>query len=157
MHGSHADLHAHAPDDAVLTAVDALRAVGERITAARLAVIERLAVEHDPVTAEIVVDALAAGTPPVHRATVYRTLERLVDLGIVTKMRTAGDAAAFHLAVAPPGHEHLHARCLVCGRTVVLPPNALGDSVARLARARLFRLEPAQSDLVGRCSDCVRG
>lgn len=155
MHGSHADLHAHSPDDAVLTAVDVLRAAGERVTTARLAVIEHLAIEHEPLTADSLVEALAAEMPPVHRATVYRTLDRLVELGIVTRMRTAGDAAAFHLAVTPQGHEHLHARCLECGRVVVLPPNALAGSVARLARARLFRLEPQQSELVGRCADCA--
>ncbi len=160
MHGtlthgkdSHAELHGHAHDDAVESALATLHAIGERLTEPRRAVIGVLAHSHEHVTAEQVSAALGE---EVHRATVYRTLDRLAELGIVSAMRT-GDATSYHLAVTAHGHEHLHARCRLCGRVVVLPVDSLQGAVDRLRHARLFRLDPAKSDLVGICEDCANG
>ncbi len=158
MHGtlthgkdSHAELHGHAHEDAVETALATLRSIGERVTEPRRAVIGVLARSHEHVAAEAV--AASVGTR-VHRATVYRTLDRLAELGIVSAMRT-GEATCYHLAVTASGHEHLHARCRLCDRVVVLPVNSLQGSVDRLRHARLFRLDPVQSELVGICEDCA--
>jgi len=148
---SHAELHGHAHDDAVESALATLRTIGERVTSPRRAVIDVLAHSHDHVTAEQVSAAIGDG---VHRATVYRTLDHLAELGIVSAMRS-GDATGYHLAVTALGHEHLHARCRRCGRVVVLPVNSLQGAVDRLRHARLFRLDPAQSDLVGICETCA--
>ncbi|MBO9578931.1 MAG: transcriptional repressor [Microbacteriaceae bacterium] len=157
MHGtlthgkdSHAELHDHASADAVTSALALLHELGERVTAPRRAVLDALAAEHAHATAE----QLAAALPDVHRATVYRTVERLAELGIATSMHTGG-GTAYHLAVTPTGHEHLHARCRACDRIVVLPADSLQTAVERLGRARLFRLEPDHSELVGLCEDCA--
>jgi Fe2+ or Zn2+ uptake regulation protein len=147
---THEALHAHAEADSVETALAALRERGKRITVPRTLVIGVLAQGHDHLTAEQV----AVELPSVHRATVYRTLDRLAELGIVTAMRQT-DATAYHLAVAPNGHEHLHARCRSCRQVIVLPVDALDSAVRALRSSDLFELEPEHSDLVGLCPNCA--
>lgn len=53
------------------------------------------------------------------------------------------------------GRDHLRARCRICGTAVVLPVNALQGAVDRLRQYRVFRLDPAMSDLVGICESCA--
>jgi Fur family transcriptional regulator, ferric uptake regulator len=151
---THELLHHTAPDAAVDAALDDLRAHGQRVTEARRAVLDVLAKTPEHVSADQVAGLLAATHPHVHRATVYRTLDTLVEVGLVSHMHGSGGATLYHFASAGEGHGHLHARCRNCGRVIVLDADVLSEASARAARDTGFRLEPAQSVLVGLCDSC---
>lgn len=131
-------------------AVQALRRSGERVTQPRRAVLRALAGLDDHPTAEQIVAEVEAASPGVHRATVYRTLETLSELGIVTHVHVGHGATSYHLAE----RQHLHAQCQVCGAVVDVPPDLLDDVRARLDRDTRFDLDPAHVALSGHCSDC---
>jgi len=150
----HDHVHHAAGPGSVVAAVAALRARGERITAGRRAVLEVLAASADHLTAEEVVAALAGSA--VHRATVYRTLDLLVAVGVVAYRRLPGGATSYHLAAAGEGYEHLHGYCHGCGTVVVLPPDALDEAGDLLLRAAGFHLDTRHSDIVGLCVSCAR-
>ncbi|MGX5697588.1 Fur family transcriptional regulator [Agromyces soli] len=151
---SHERLHEALPQAAFETALASLRARGERVTEGRRAVLRALAATSEHLTAEQVVSALESTDPGVHRATVYRTLDVLAELGIVSSVHVSGGANLYHLAASPAGHEHLHAHCRSCGAVVVLPADALDAVVERAHRLAGFRLEASQSTLVGTCARC---
>jgi Fur family ferric uptake transcriptional regulator len=151
---AHEHLHSGASDAALHAAIEALRERGERVTLARRAVLETLARTHEHLSADDVAVLLEAAHPTVHRASVYRTLDLLTRLGIVSHIHANGGATVYHLA-APAGHEHLHAHCRLCGAVVVVPADALATTSARVASATGFRVEPAQSALVGVCAECA--
>lgn len=152
---SHARLHRGDPAAAVEVAIEVLRSAGERVTEPRRVIIEVLAATTDHVGAEQLVEAVEAVDAGIHRATVYRTLDLFVDLGIVSHLHNTSGAALYHLAAVRRGRgrEHLHASCRGCGRIVDLPADVLDDAVARLAGA--FRLEPERSALFGLCEACA--
>jgi Fur family ferric uptake transcriptional regulator len=152
---AHEHLHSGASELALHAAVGALRERGERVTLARRAVLEVLARTHEHLSADDVAVLLEATHPSVHRASVYRTLDLLTRLGIVSHIHANGGATVYHLAAAPAGHEHLHAHCRLCGSVVVVPADALAATTARVASATGFRVEPAQSALVGVCAECA--
>lgn len=154
-HDAHELLHRTAPDAAVEAALDDLRAHGQRVTQARRAVLEVLAGTPDHVTADQVVALLSSSHPQVHRATVYRTLETLVEFGLVSHMHGSAGATLYHFASAAEGHSHLHAHCRNCGRVVVLEADVLAEAASRSADETGFRLEPSQSVLVGLCAACA--
>jgi len=143
------------PDAAVDAAIAALRAHGERVTGARRAVLEVLARTHEHVSADQVVTMLESSHPHVHRATVYRTLDMLTDLGVVSHLHASGGATVYHLAASPAGSEHLHAHCRLCGEVIVIPADALAAASGHITKETGFRLEPEQSTLVGVCADCA--
>lgn len=152
---AHEHLHLESPDAAFDAAVAALRTHGERVTDARRAVVEVLARTHDHMSADQVVTALESSRPAVHRATVYRTLDVLADLGVVSHMHVPGGATAYHLAASSAGHEHLHARCRLCGVVVVIPVDTLAAASRHVADESGFLLEAQQSTLVGVCAGCA--
>jgi len=151
---AHEHLHGDASAPALSTAIATLRDSGERVTQARLAVLEVLARTHEHVSADRVVAEVEAAGAPVHRASVYRTLDLLTRLGVVSHLH-GGGGTVYHLAATAAGHEHLHAHCRACGAVVVVPADALAATADGVAAATGFRVEPAQTALVGLCAACA--
>lgn len=135
-------------------AVEQLRVQGQRLTVTRRAVIEALARADGHPSAEELCAQIAPRLPGVHRATVYRTLETLADLGVVTHVHMGHGATAYHLAGHVAGQEHLHAHCRGCGRILDLPSDLLDPIRRRLAREDDFLLDPRHVALSGTCRAC---
>jgi Fur family ferric uptake transcriptional regulator len=131
-----------------------LRARGDRMTGPRRAVIVALAARQAHLTADQVVSAVAEQDASVHRASVYRTLETLSQLGVVQHVHVGHGTTTYHLAGEQP---HLHAQCSSCGSVLDLPGSLL-DSVAKaMLHEHGFQLDPAHVALSGLCASCRRG
>lgn len=128
-----------------------LRASGLRSTTQRRAVLEALAdLRH------ATVDELAAHVqqtmPEVSLSTVYRTLEVLGDVGLVTHAHLHHGSPTYHVVDAEP---HLHLVCTGCG-SVQSAPWELARELAGAAKARRgFQVDLAHLVLHGRCATCV--
>jgi Fur family transcriptional regulator, ferric uptake regulator len=131
-----------------------LRALGQRVTPARLAVATVLAQTAEHLGVAEIADRCAALDPGVHRATVYRALSTLTELGVLTHTHTSGAGAVYHLAgsVAPAGHAHLE--CTSCSRIVDVPAALLADLASAVADRYAFSLEPDHATLLGVCGVC---
>jgi Fur family transcriptional regulator, ferric uptake regulator len=141
-------------DAAVERALEKLRSGGHRVTGPRHAVIETLAhIEGHP-SAEQLSERVRVRHPTVHRATVYRTLETLATLGVVTQVHVGGRATTYHLSDDASGHGHLHASCRVCGRIIDLPADLLDPVTRRMADEWGFALDPRHVALSGVCDAC---
>lgn len=138
------------PEARLDAALHALRRHGERVTEPRRAVLTALATLADHPTAEQVVSAVESGPSDVHRATVYRTLETLTGLGIVTHVHVGHGGTAYHLN----DRAHLHAQCHECGSVVDVPGDVLDEVSARLHAVAGFDLDPSHVALSGRCAEC---
>ena len=143
----------------VQAALDMLRARGERVTRVRQAVIEVLDSTAEHLAADEIVGQAAASAPGVHRASIYRALATLGDLGLVTHTHIGGSAAVYHLTVDVPDSaaaavSHAHLQCSSCHRVIDIPVAVLDPLAARVERDLGFRLEPQHTALLGICADC---
>jgi Fur family transcriptional regulator, ferric uptake regulator len=130
-----------------------LRERGERMTGPRRAVLAVLAASGGHLGAEDVVAAVADVDASVHRASVYRTLEALCDLGVVQHVHIGHGATAYHLVHG--GDAHVHAQCSSCGAMVDLPVDVLDGAAERMAREAGFVLDPTHVALSGTCVACA--
>ena len=64
------------------------------------------------VSAAEVYDVIAAERPNISRATVYRNLNRLAEMGKIRKMEIPGGPDRFDHRC----HDHCHVKCERCGR-----------------------------------------
>ncbi|CAN5700762.1 Fur family transcriptional regulator [soil metagenome] len=141
------------PDARATEILDRLRDGGGRITHARKLVVEVLVGgSSHHVTAPEVVDSVRAVDPDFHESTVYRTLDRLAELGVVTRIEVAGAAAVYHL----PERAHHHLVCEGCGAILGADPELLSAVAARLLAEQGFVLRSEAVTLPGRCADCTR-
>lgn len=132
-------------------AITALSRQGYRVTAPRRAVIAAALRQEKPFTAEQLVAETASGTGESGRSTVYRTLELLASLGILSRILD-GTGRPVYVAGAPV-HRH-HLVCSGCG--VVIPFNAcpVGDLAVTLAQQNDFEVHGHLLEIFGTCSSC---
>lgn len=140
---------------AVATALDMLRDRGERVTAARRAVLQVLDEARDHLCAEDIAERVDAAEPGVHRATVYRSLQSLTELGIVAHTHVPGSATIYHLKHSPAAPtNHAHLQCSTCSRFFDIPTDWLGPLGDRLRDELGFELDAQHAALLGTCADC---
>ena len=144
----------------VTGALEQLRTAGERVTPARRAVLEVLDESRDHLDAETMAARVDAREPGVHRATVYRSLQSLVTLGVVAHTHVPGGPTIYHLAPSTRGtaehepHGHAHLQCTRCLRFFDMPAAWLDQVRARALDAMGFEIAPDHAALLGVCASC---
>lgn len=129
-----------------------LRASGGRVTVPRRAVVEVLVeATGEHLTAEDLVARVRRRNPDIHRATVYRALEKLQEAGLVAHVHFGHGPSAFHLG----DHPHHHAVCRSCGATVELSLDYLDDLSQRLRKDHGWELAYQHFALSARCPTCL--
>jgi len=89
---------------------------GLKLTAERQAVFDQLFARHEHVEADEILVRLRARGKKISRATIYRTLELLVDSGIVGRVRIGEMGYRYERLRAGEHHDHLI--CNECGRVI---------------------------------------
>lgn len=130
-------------------ALGRLDTAGYRRGGSRRQVIEYLATCDCAVTAPEIDERLEG----VGRASVYRTLEQLEQLGLVQRVDLGGDSAAFE-RVDPAGHHHHHLVCTKCGRVLPFEDEALEEAIHELPAKEGFTIEGHEVTLRGTCRRC---
>jgi Fe2+ or Zn2+ uptake regulation protein len=137
--------------DVVEDALRCLRAAGGRVTSSRRAVLEALVTsEHHP-DAESLAAAARRIDPNVHLATVYRTLDTLEQLGVITHVHFGHGRSTYHLA----GDTHHHAVCNGCGMVLELDGGPLDELADAIRAVHGFEVDSHHFALVGRCATCA--
>lgn len=146
----------HERTDVHDVASERLSAIDQRYSPGRRRLVEVLArAAHPLVTTEI-----SAATDDLPQSSVYRNLSILEEAGVVVKVLTTGERAAFELAEELKGHHH-HVVCIDCGRVIDVDvpeevEKLLSDGMSSLVAKEGFTLLGHRLDLLGRCDQCSR-
>ena len=133
------------------------------MTAARHAVLDALSARGEHLTAEEVFKAARGLYPNLGLATVYRTLELLTRIGLVSKFDTGDDRARYEFAdpAGTKGHHH-HLVCTSCRKIVDYKDfikeetELLRRTEEGLAKKYGFRINSHIIQFYGLCKDCAR-
>jgi Fur family ferric uptake transcriptional regulator len=144
--------------------LEALSAKGHRVTGPRRAILERISRYTQPFSAEqLWLDlggTTASGAASIGRATIYRTVDLLVDeqwLARVHWSRSKETAAESEHAYVPveQGHQH-HLVCKSCGTVVAFEGCDIDGILGGLARRLNFRVDGHWLEAYGLCQLCQR-
>jgi len=125
-------------------ALATLRAAGYRRGGARTAVVEALARHDCAVTALDLDDELRRRKPAVGRASIYRALEQLEQLGLLRRIE-----------VAPDGEHHHHAICRDCGAMIPFEDASLERAIDKVSGRMSFDAAEHEVTIRGRCERCA--
>lgn len=128
-----------------------MRQRGWRVTAQRRVVAEVLAGEHVHLTADAVYNQAQQLLPEISLATVYNTLNELVDMGEVLEIST-GDGPKRYDPNATEPHHHLY--CVGCGALRDVAPEGMEGLGLPAAQRHGFELLDVDIVFRGRCPDC---
>ncbi len=128
-----------------------LRARGYRLTPQRELVLQAVG-RLGHATPEEISTEVRQSSQAVNISTVYRTLELLEELGLVTHAHLGHGAPTYHVAT---DDDHVHLVCRDCGRVDEVSPTVLQDVVERLASDRGFAVDVGHFAVFGRCAACT--
>jgi Fur family ferric uptake transcriptional regulator len=127
-----------------------VRQQGGRITSSRRLLLHALFEAQGHRTAEDLAAEVQDQLPDVNLSTIYRNLEGLERLGVITHAHLGHGPATYHLASAPHGH----LVCEGCG-TMIEAPDELFGGLSTLAMSQFgFAINPHHFAVLGHCSDC---
>lgn len=130
-----------------------LKGLGYRLTPQRIMVLEALHGADEHVSAEEIYAQVKARYPYANISTVYRTLELLKELGLVTETDLGDGRVRYH--PAEKGHHH-HLVCHKCGKIIDLPESALFSLEETLSRDYRFKPDLKHLAIFGVCADCQK-
>lgn len=87
----------------------------------------------------------------IGRATVFRSVEKLVDMGLLKRIEFAD--GSHHYRVCAGGHHH-HLTCTQCHKVVDINLCLPSDQLIAVGDQNNFAIEGHSLTLFGRCSDC---
>lgn len=122
---------------------------GLRRSAPRQKVIELLAGQGCALTV-LEMDSRLKG---VGRATVYRAIEQLEELGLAQKVDLGGNAFGYE-KVDPGGGHHHHIVCTGCGKVIPFEDKELEKAIHEVSKRDGFQIESHEITLRGTCEDC---
>jgi Fur family ferric uptake transcriptional regulator len=131
--------------------IDKLSQAGHRLTPQRLMIVSAIENSSDHISAEEIYAQVAAKFPNVNISTVYRTLELLQRLGLVTETDLGGGRVRYH--PAEKGHHH-HLICEQCGAVIDLDESVLAPLKDALLRQCNFVADLKHIGIFGRCLKC---
>jgi len=128
-----------------------LEASGYRLTEPRTAIAQVVAESHRTLSPIEVYDLARADHPKIGLVTVYRTLEKLEELGLIARVHQS-DGCNGYIA-APSGHQHLLI-CQDCGHTEYFSGDNLVDLVSNVEAQSGYTVESHWLQLSGYCANC---
>jgi Fur family ferric uptake transcriptional regulator len=135
-------------------ALESLQASGYRRGGARSAVVELLGRQNCCLSAQEIFDELRRLRRPVGIASVYRTLEVLVDLRLVKRVDAGDGLSRFEPALVDGDHHH-HLVCRDCGKVEAFSDPRLERTIDRIADGLGYSVEEHEVVLTGACADCA--
>ena len=131
--------------------IDALRSNGFRITPQREMIVEAIAHQGDHINADEVFALIQKRTRSVNLATVYRTLELLVEQGLASRI----DLGEGRVIYATHQHgPHIHLVCRQCGQVLDADQDMLSAFNHQLRSDYHFAADLQHISVLGLCSEC---
>jgi len=133
--------------------VDFLQKREFRITQARRYIFEHIFLRHDHFRADEIAVDLSSGINRVSRATVYHTLDLMVQANMVRVVRDSGIYMHYEHTYGHPEHEHMI--CSMCGRFYEFTNSELNTLLQDSCASVGFELSSHSITIFGICSSCM--
>lgn len=130
---------------------DALKNLGYRLTPQRLMILAALEEGEGHLSIDDIRQRIESRYPRVDFSTIYRNLELLKKLSLVTETDLGEGRVQYHLA--EKGHHH-HLICRQCGATIELGEEPFLPVREAILRDHGFRAELSHFAVFGRCRRC---
>lgn len=135
-----------------------LKEKGLKVTKQRTKVLEVLSNSPDNhLTAEEIYELVKVDCPEIGLATVYRTIQLLLELGLVDRINLDDGFVRYEIGKMDQDkskHHHHHLICLECGRVMSFEDDLLDELETRIMENVSFKVLDHEVKLYGKCKEC---
>ena len=135
-----------------------LKEKGLKITNQRLMVLETLGLSSSQhLTAEQIYDKVKADNPEIGLATVYRTIQVLLELHLIDRVNFDDGSERYEIVrtgTTGARHHHHHLICINCGKVFEFEEDMLEGLETEIEKETGFRVIDHEVKLYGYCKEC---
>jgi Fe2+ or Zn2+ uptake regulation protein len=134
---------------------EAFEELGERKTGPRRAIAKsliRLGRSGSAFSADELLQKLRRTNPRIGRATVYRSIDKLVRMKVLDRIEFADGTHSFRLCETD--HHHHHLACTKCHRVIELDLCLESEMITAIGRKESFEIDDHSITLFGLCREC---
>lgn len=125
--------------------------LGYRLTLQRRMILKAIEETDGHISAEEIYRSISARFPHMNISTVYRTMELLKGLGLVTETNLGDGRLRYHCI--GKGHHH-HLICEKCGKTIDVEESLMNPLWARIRERYGFTVNMRHIAFFGVCPEC---
>ncbi len=129
------------------------RPKAQRFTEQQRDMVRYIFSQHNHFDADQLIDDMKEQGFRVSRATVYRTLTKLVDAGLLRRLEM-GPRMYYEHDYGYPQHEHMH--CTQCDKIIEFQTPAIEMALREVCRQHHFNATGHSFIVRGTCADCTR-
>ena len=135
-----------------------LKEKGLKVTNQRLVVLEALETSSNQhLTAEQIFDLVKADNPEIGLATVYRTIQVLLELHLIDRVNFDDGSERYEIVrtgTTGARHHHHHLICINCGKVFEFEEDMLEGLETEIEKETGFRVIDHEVKLYGYCKEC---
>ncbi len=133
-----------------------LKDLGLKITPQRRAIINILLENNDRhLSSEEIYDLVRENCPEIGLATVYRTMQLLDEIGVISKLNLDDGCIRYELALnKSESHNHHHLICKKCGKIIEVEDDLMDNVESEIQGAYKFKILDHDVKFYGLCEDC---
>ena len=135
--------------------VDSLRPAGSKRSSKRDFIVDVFLRQDGHISADDLVEIIRREDARISRATVYRTLQWMMDAGIARKVDFGEGRFRFEHSYRHPRHFHLI--CKTCNQSSEFLSSDIEALIEEVAAARHFTARQSVLQIYGECEDCRAG
>jgi Fur family ferric uptake transcriptional regulator len=132
--------------------VSLLRQRGYKVTTQRRAVIKAVSQSREHLTPSAIYERVHHQNPKIGLVTVYRTIDMLVNLGLICELHSGSSCRSYLIKVTPIHHHHLI--CSDCGRVVNFQECDLKRLEKQLIKSTGYKIQSHLLEFLGLCREC---
>ena len=139
------------------------RGFGYRVTIPRQAILEVFSKSDKHLSAEDIYNQIHNRYPGIGFTTIYRTLQLLVNMGLISRFDFGDGRARYELRQGPNADHHHHLVCTNCGRIIDYSEfidkekDLLEKTETGLSKKYNFKIDSHQIHFYGLCEKCNKG
>jgi len=122
------------------------------MTPQRVAIYEELIKSKDHPDSDDIFERVKKGFPDISLDTVYRTLSKFAEIGVVHLVEGYGEAKRYD----PDTNKHHHFRCQKCNKIVDFHDKSFDNLKIPKSLQKDFRITNVKVLLEGMCNECVK-
>ena len=132
--------------------IEYLKSKGLKLTKQRKELLEEVLDYEGHFEIEDIVHKIKNKNLPISRATVYRTLNLLKDLGIITEVIKYNNRTIYELSLKD---HHDHLICRKCGKIIEFSEEEIENLQNKICEEYGFKPEMHRLEIYGLCKECI--
>ena len=102
-------------------------------------------------------DIIRSGEIKSGEATVYRTLSKLAENGVLKRFIDGASGACYQLVESSDCDKHFHLKCEKCGKLIHVDCGFMAEIKQHIEASHDFYVDLGKTVFYGLCGDCSKG